>query len=137
MSARADPRVLFDGSASGPWLRLDAPISFWGGVDPFSGRITNTRHPQHGQCVTGTVLAIPATIGSCSASGVLLELIRGGKAPAAIVLGRADAILVIGCIVGDTMGLNCPPVIELAPEHWPANGIVTITNGAITQQATE
>lgn len=135
MSGHKNPRVLFGGTASGPWLRLDAPISFWGGVDPFTGRITNTRHPQHGQCVTDTVLAIPATIGSCSASGVLLELIRGGKAPAAIVLGRTDAILVIGCIVGDVMGLRCPPVIELAPEHWPATGLVTIANGTITPRS--
>ena len=79
---RAD--ILVDGApGSGPALLLDAPISFWGGVDPKSGRIADVRHPQHGENIAGTVLFLPGTIGSSSASAVLLELVRGGHAPAA------------------------------------------------------
>ena len=69
---RAD--ILVDGApGSGPALVLDAPISFWGGVDPKSGRIADVRHPQHGEAIAGTVLFLPGTIGSSSASAVLLS----------------------------------------------------------------
>ncbi len=43
--------VLLPGAAEGAVLKLDRPISFWGGVDPESGRISDPRHPQHGQAV--------------------------------------------------------------------------------------
>ncbi|MEJ2122231.1 MAG: DUF126 domain-containing protein, partial [Alphaproteobacteria bacterium] len=80
-------RILIPGAAEGPLLRLRAPISFWGGVDPKSGRLADPRHPDHGASVAGTVLAVPETIGSSSSSAVMLELMRGGAAPAALLLG--------------------------------------------------
>ncbi|MGO4840421.1 DUF126 domain-containing protein, partial [Rhizobiaceae sp. 2RAB30] len=70
---RADILVSGQG-AEGDALVLSAPISFWGGVDPASGRIADVRHPQHGAVIGGSVLFLPGTIGSSSASAVLLEL---------------------------------------------------------------
>ena len=105
------PFVLFPGEAAGPLLALEAPLSFWGGVDPATGTIINPRHPQHGRSVAGTVLVMPEPIGSSSSSSVLLELIRNGKAPAGILLGRPDAILVLGCIVARELGWAAPPIL--------------------------
>lgn len=113
------------GRASGPVLRLGAPISFWGGVDPATGRITDPRHPQHDACIAGTVLLIPATVGSSSSSSVLLELIAQDRAPAALVLGAADAILCLGAIVAAAMGWRAPPVYEL-----PASEQLRLDSGA-------
>jgi predicted aconitase with swiveling domain len=107
-------RVLVDGSGSGPLLRLDEPLSFWGGVDPIAGTIIDARHPQRGLSIGGTVLALPAARGSSSSSSVLLELVAQGKAPAAILLGEADAILALGAVVAREMGWPPPPVLELA-----------------------
>ena len=108
--------VLLPGSAEGPVLKLERPISFWGGVDPDSGRISDPRHPQHGKAVGGRVLVLPATIGSSSGSAVMLELIAGGVAPAALILGRPDAILVLGIVVAKEMGHpDLPPVLLLPP----------------------
>ncbi|HEX6988308.1 MAG TPA: DUF126 domain-containing protein, partial [Bacillota bacterium] len=73
---------LVDGTASGPLLRLDEPLSFWGGLDPASGRIIDRRHPQHGLAVTGRVLLMPGGRGSSSSSTVLAEAIRLGTGPA-------------------------------------------------------
>ena len=113
--------VLLSGSAEGPVLKLERPISFWGGVDPDSGRISDPRHPQHGQTVGGRVLVLPATIGSSSGSAVMLELIAGGLAPAALILGRPDAILVLGVVVAKEMGhAGLPPVLLLPPEAQSA-----------------
>jgi predicted aconitase with swiveling domain len=50
------------------------------------------------------VLFLPGTIGSSSASAVLLELVHAGIAPAAIVLHEPDAILLLGLIVAREMG---------------------------------
>jgi predicted aconitase with swiveling domain len=96
-----------------PCLALSAPISFWGGVDPRSGEIIDARHPQRGRNVAGTVLALPGTIGSSSASAVLLELVHAGKAPAAILIAEPDAILLLGLVVAREMGWATPLAAKL------------------------
>ena len=105
--------VLFSGTARGPLLSLAAPISFWGGVDPATGEIIDVRHPDHGRSITGTILALPGTIGSSSSSSVLLELIYSAKAPAALLLAETDAILLIGLIVAKEMHWPAPPALRL------------------------
>lgn len=94
-------------------MALTAPISFWGGVNPKTGEIADVRHPEHGQCISGKVVLIPATVGSSSAAAVLLELVHTGRAPAAIVLHEPDAILLLGLIVAIEMGLRTPIALQL------------------------
>lgn len=124
-------RVLVDGSGKGPLLRLDEPLSFWGGVDPATGTIIDARHPQRGLSIAGTVLALPAARGSSSSSSVLLELVAQGKAPAAILLGEADAILALGAVVAKEMGWTPPPVLELdvAAQARLPEGILRVEDG--------
>lgn len=106
--------VLVPGAAgAGSALVLTAPISFWGGIDPATGRVTDVRHPQHGAAVSGAVLFLPGTIGSSSASAVLLELVHNGHAPAALVLHEPDAILLLGLIVAREMGWPAPIAVRL------------------------
>jgi predicted aconitase with swiveling domain len=106
--------VLVAGEAgSGAGLVLSAPISFWGGVDPRNGRIADVRHPEHGQPIAGRVLFLPGTIGSSSASAVLMELVHSGNAPAALVLHEPDAILLLGLIVAREMGWKTPVAVKL------------------------
>ena len=97
---------------------LTAPISFWGGVDPHTGLIANVRHPQYGQSVSGKALCLPATVGSSSAAAVLLELVHSNRAPAAILLHEPDAILLLGLIVAEEMGLKIPPAYQLERETY-------------------
>jgi predicted aconitase with swiveling domain len=118
MSAAGAPtvvaEVLVPGSGGrGPALVLDAPISFWGGVDAATGRIADVRHPQLGQHIADKVLFLPGTIGSSSASAVLLELVHNGHAPAALVLHEPDAILLLGLIVAREMGWAVPPALRV------------------------
>ncbi|TIQ35170.1 MAG: DUF126 domain-containing protein [Mesorhizobium sp.] len=112
MSAVAE--ILVPGQAGeGEALVLTAPISFWGGVDPKTGRIADVRHPQHGEVISGRVLFLPGTIGSSSASAVLMELVHNGRAPAALVLHEPDAILLLGLIVAREMGWATPMAVRL------------------------
>jgi predicted aconitase with swiveling domain len=108
------PEILVPGhTGTGEALILTAPISFWGGVDPKTGRIADVRHPQHGQSIAGKVLFLAGTIGSSSASAVLLELVKNGHAPAALVLHEADAILLLGLIAAREMGWQTPLALGL------------------------
>ena len=109
-------RVLVEGEAEGPFLRMRAPISLWGGVDPTSGRVADPRHPDHGRSIAGTVLLVPEAVGSSSSSAVMLELLRGGVAPAALLMGRADAILALGVVVARELGRATIPVLEVPVE---------------------
>ncbi len=111
MSRQAE--VLFVGQAEGTVLRLEAPISFWGGIDPVSSEVTLAGHPQLGQTIAGKVLVIPQLIGSSSSSAVLLELLYSGKAPKALILGGRDAILPVGVLVSRQMGWETVPVVVM------------------------
>ena len=105
-------RVLVAGTASGPVLVLDEPISFWGGFDPANGLVIDRRHPQEGTSISGTILVMEAGRGSSSASNGLAEAIRRGTAPAAIVMLEPDEILVIGALVaGELYDLTVPIVV--------------------------
>jgi predicted aconitase with swiveling domain len=107
--------VLISGPAvTATCLALTAPISFWGGVDPRVGAIIDARHPQRGLSIAGLVLALPGTIGSSSASAVLLELVHAGRAPAAILMHEPDAILLLGLIVAREMGWAVPQALKVA-----------------------
>lgn len=107
-------RALHPGDAEGPVLRLDAPVSFWGGVDEH-GRIVDVHHPQCGRSLTGKVVVMAAGRGSSSSTAVLAEQIRAGVAPAALVLGECDTILVIGALVAAELYGVRMPVIHISP----------------------
>jgi predicted aconitase with swiveling domain len=103
--------VLVDGSASAPALVLPEALSLWGGLDPETGEIIDRRHPNSGENVTGKVLVLPIGRGSSSASSILLEAVRQGKAPAAIILAETDAILALGAAVAREMYGQAPPIV--------------------------
>jgi predicted aconitase with swiveling domain len=118
--------TLSPGVASGAPLRLDEPLSFWGGLDPATGRIIDRWHPQLNANVAGRVLMMPASRGSSSGSAALAEAIRVGIAPAAILLLERDPIVVVGAMVAaELYAIACPVVLarnedwtELAAAQW-------------------
>ncbi len=116
-SSLVTPRVLVPGRAAAPALVLDAPLSLWGGLDPETGNIIDQRHPQCGRCVTGRVLVMPVGKGSSSASSILLEAVRLGTAPAAIVLAEPDGILALGAAVARELYGVAPPVVVAGEDY--------------------
>lgn len=111
-------RVLVPGSAQGEVLKLVEPVSFWGGVDPGSGRLMSPRHPQFGASIVGKILAMERVIGSSSGSAVLLELMMRSLAPAAILLVEEDAIIPLGVTVGREMQYGSLPVATITIEEF-------------------
>jgi uncharacterized protein len=101
--------TLVPGSGSGAPLKLDEPLSFWGGLDPTTGLIIDRWHPQRNVSVAGRVLMMPAGRGSSSGSASLAEAIRLGVGPAAILLLERDAIVAVGAMVASELyGCECP-----------------------------
>jgi predicted aconitase with swiveling domain len=133
--------VLVPGHAQGEALVLPEPLSLWGGLNPETGEIIDRRHPITGQVVTGKVLLLPAGRGSSSASSILLEAVRLGTAPAAIITAEVDGILALGAAVARELYDHAPPVLVLGKQGYTAvqtgdylhiheNGQVVIHNKA-------
>ncbi|MBU2327777.1 MAG: aconitase family protein, partial [Alphaproteobacteria bacterium] len=111
-------RVLVSGSAEGEVLFTDTALSFWGGVDAVTGEIIDRHHPLSGERLTGRVLALPTSRGSCTGSGVILELILNGQGPAAIVLEHPEAIITLGVIVAEEVFGRSIPVIAVGGQAF-------------------
>jgi len=96
---RINGRGVVKGRAEGIALVADATLSFWGEVDPVTGRVISVGHPLQGESFAGRVLVIRSTRGS-SATPMILKLAKlEGKAPAALVNLEVDALAALGCIV--------------------------------------
>ena len=122
-------RVVVAGSGRGAALVTPEPLSFWGGVDPQTGEVIDRHHPLCGERLAGRVLLLPHGRGSCSASGVLLEAIRNGTAPAGILTTRVDPIIGLGGILGDELYGRPVPIVVVDPAaavHIRTGEILTI-----------
>lgn len=128
--------VLLDGEARGLVLCLDESLSFWGGLEPETGKIIDRRHPQHGENVGGTVLVMPGGRGSSSSSTVLAEAIRLGTAPAAIVLTQPDDIIVLGAIVAQELyGIVVPVLLMDVPPGLRSGDVARVTGGQLSVES--
>ena len=130
MSWQAD--VLVGGRTTGTVLRLDAPLSFWGGIDPATSEVVLAGHPQCGEVTAGQILVVPRPIGSSSSASVILELLHRGLAPCALILGVPDAILPVGILVARQMGWKVIPALAMAdPPFRTGDGLRIHEDGAI------
>ncbi|KAL0261810.1 hypothetical protein SLS55_003242 [Diplodia seriata] len=101
------------GRASGEVVASDVEISFWGGVNPLTGEVIDRHHPLSGRSLKGAVLVIPGGRGSCSGSGVMLELLLNDKGPSAVLFERREDILTLGVVVADELFGKSIPVVTL------------------------
>ena len=117
-TAVPEARSILAGSAEGPAISTTEALSFWGGVDPATGRVIDVHHPLHGICLTGGVLFMPTSRGSCTGSGVLLDLILTGRAPSALVFCEAEDVLTLGALIAAEMFGKPLPVLRLDAENF-------------------
>lgn len=118
MAKLIEGKALVAGETKGLALVTNEPLSFWGGYDQWTGEIIDRRHPLSGQNAKGKILVVPASRGSSTTTAVLLEAIRNGNAPAAIVVSCVDRFFALASIVADEMYQRPIPVIMLAPEEF-------------------
>jgi predicted aconitase with swiveling domain len=92
-------RKVVGGTAEGEALVCRDSVSFYGGVDPDTGIITEPGHACYGKSITGKVFVFPSGKGSTVGSYVIYRMKKQGTAPAAIVNVETEAILATGCVI--------------------------------------
>ena len=105
--------AIIAGPAHGTALVSREPISFWGGYDWKTGEIIDRRHPLSGANARGRILAIPFTRGSSTTSEVLLEAIRAGTAPCAILTTGTDFFFALASVVADELYARPLPLVAI------------------------
>lgn len=105
-------RSILPGTAEAPFLWADEGLSFWGGVDAATGRIIDALHPLHGRSVAGQAVAMPTTRGSCTGSGILLELALNGHAPAALIFSEPEDVVTLGALIAAKLFNRPIPVLR-------------------------
>lgn len=103
------------GAAEGRLVVSPAPLSFWGGYDAATGEVIDRRHPLSGQRLAGCVLALPWTRGSSTTTAILLEAVRLGNAPAAILLPKVDTFIALASVVAHELYGRGFPVLVVEP----------------------
>ena len=111
-------RAIVAGSAEGTALVSKEALSFWGGVCPRTGEIIDRRHELSGASVTGKVFVLPTGRGSSTSSATLVQAIKAGVAPAAIINLSVDPILALGSIVSDELYHQTVPIVILGQEDF-------------------
>jgi predicted aconitase with swiveling domain len=133
-------RQVIAGPAAGPALVTEARISFFGGVDPATGRVTERGHPLEGVSLAGKILVYPGGKGSTGATYTLYDMAARKTAPLAIISPEVDPVTVVGAVLGKIVSVDrIPPEffdlvqtgqrIEIDGEH----GIVRLSVQAQSQ----
>jgi len=94
-------RKVMSGKAEGEALVSTDPVSFYGGVDPVTGCVTEPGHCCCGESVTGKVFVFPTGKGSTVGSYVIYRMKKLGTAPAAIINKETESIIATGCVISD------------------------------------
>jgi len=94
-------RIIFKGKAKGQALVTKDQISFFGGVDPEKGIVTEKGHELEGKSIAGRILVFPSGKGSTVGSYGLFRLKKNGVAPAGMINKECEAIVAVGAIISE------------------------------------
>ena len=92
-------RKIVGGSVEAEALVSADPVSFYGGVDPETGFVTEQGHPSYGKSISGKVFIFPTGKGSTVGSYVIYSMKKLGMSPAAIINVETEAIIATGCVI--------------------------------------
>lgn len=94
-------RKVYKGIAEAEAIVTKDGISFYGGVDPDTGKVVEVGHELEGQTITGKVLVFPTGKGSTVGSYTMYRMKKNNTAPVAIVNKEIDTIIAVGCIISE------------------------------------
>lgn len=113
-------KLIVQADAAGEVLHCSEGLSFWGGVDPASGKVIDVHHPWNGHSLAGKIVLMPTSRGSCSGSGVLLQLALGGNAPAALIFSSPEEVLTLGAVIATRLFNKPVAVARLSRDDFEA-----------------
>ena len=118
-------RVLVPGIAEGEALVSTESLVWSHGVDPESGLIDDVRVSVCGESVKDKILIYPLGKGSTSEATWMLEAVRCGNGPNAIINMETELIIVAGAVLSEKLYGKTIPVVD----HTDQNPIETIHTG--------
>ena len=110
-SVKIKGRMIFKGAVQGEALVTQKTLSFYGGVDPDTGKITERGHCLEGQCIKDKILVFKRGAGSTVGSYTMYRLKKQGTAPLAIVLEECEPIVAVGAIISE---IPCVDKIDIS-----------------------
>ena len=127
-------RKVVGGVAEGEALVTTERISGWGGVDPRTGTVIETRHELRGQSFAGRVLVFPGAKGSSGWSSQFHLTRALGTAPAAWLFNEMTTKVALGTVVTRAPAMtdfDRDPLLTIRTGDWVRvdadAGTVTIT----------
>ena len=92
-------RKVVGGCVEGEALVTRERISGWGGIDPRTGTVIETRHELKGVSFAGKVLVFPGAKGSSGWSSQFHIARLAGKAPLAMLFNEMTTKIALGAVV--------------------------------------
>jgi predicted aconitase with swiveling domain len=127
-------RKVVGGRAEGEALVTRERISGWGGIDPRSGTVIETRHELKGVSFAGKVLVFPGAKGSSGWSSQFHIARLAGKAPLAMLFNEMTTKIALGAVVAHAPSVtdfDRDPLQLIENGDWVKvdadNGIVEVT----------
>jgi uncharacterized protein len=127
-------RKVVGGCAEGEALVTKDRISGWGGIDPRTGTVIETRHELKGVSFAGKVLVFPGAKGSSGWSSQFHVARLAGKAPIAMVFNEMTTKIALGAVVAHAPSVtdfDQDPLQVIETGDWVKvdgdNGIVEVT----------
>jgi predicted aconitase with swiveling domain len=136
-------RKVVGGCTEGEALVTRETISGWGGVNPMSGTIIETRHELRGQSFKDKVLVFPGAKGSSGWSAVFHMTRLTGTAPKAMLFNEMTTKIALGAVVmrvPSITGFDQDPLSVIETGDWVKvdadRGTVEVTKVARAGAAT-
>lgn len=114
-------RKVVGGVAEGEALVTQDRISGWGGIDPRTGTVIETRHELRGRSFAGKVLVFPGAKGSSGWSSQFHVARLAGAAPLAMVFNEMTTKIALGAVVThapSVTDLDQDPLAVIATGDW-------------------
>ena len=121
-------RKIYKGTVKAEALVTKDGISFYGGVDPDTGKVVEVGHELEGQSVSGKVLVFPTGKGSTVGSYTMYRMMKNNTAPVAIVNEQIDTIIAVGCIISE---IPCVDKIDISKIKTGQKLIINGSEGTI------
>ncbi len=94
-------RTIVDGEVEGEALVSSSPISFLGGVDAKTGKITDPENNLFGESIKDKIFVFPEGQGSTVGSYVIYGLSINDVAPLAMIANQAETIVIAGAVLAE------------------------------------
>jgi hypothetical protein len=105
--------IVFKGKVRGEALVTKDQISFYGGVDPEKGIVTEKGHELEGQSFVGKILVFPSGKGSTVGSYGIYRAKKNGVAPMGMINNDCETIVAVGAIISEIPMVNAIDISQI------------------------